>query len=177
VLQATNSVAVSVMTLFVAETLRLDVRWAGVALGVAAALEVPALLLVGRLNHRFSSLALIAAGCLAGIAFYAGMAAISGPLLLLALQLLNAAFFAVVAGVGLALFQEIIPRAGLASGLYTNTRRLGAIASGPIIALGSLSLGYRAVFAACAVLTVLALLVVALLGRLIRRAKAVGQAR
>jgi SET family sugar efflux transporter-like MFS transporter len=97
------------------------------------------------------------------------MAAVSGPLPLLALQLLNAAFFAVVAGVGLPLFQEIIPRPGLASGLYTNTRRLGAIVSGPIIALGSLAIGYRAVFAACAVLTGLALLVVALLGRVLRR--------
>jgi SET family sugar efflux transporter-like MFS transporter len=87
VLQATNSATVSVMTLFVAETLRLDVTWAGVALAVAAALEVPALLLTGRLNRRFSSLTLIAAGCPAGIAFYAGMAAVSGPLLLLALQL------------------------------------------------------------------------------------------
>jgi MFS transporter, SET family, sugar efflux transporter len=169
VLQATNSATVSIMTLFVAQTLGLDVKWAGLALGVAAALEVPALVLIGRLNHRFSSLALIAAGCLAGIAFYAGMAVVSGPLPLLALQLLNAAFFAVVAGVGLPLFQEIIPRPGLASGLYTNTRRLGAIVSGPIIALGSLAIGYRAVFAACGVLTALALLVVALLGRMIRR--------
>jgi SET family sugar efflux transporter-like MFS transporter len=174
VLQATNNATVSVMTLFVSKTLGLDVTWAGLALGVAAALEIPALLLIGRLNRRFSNLALIAAGCLAGIAFYAGMAAVSGPILLLALQLLNAGFF-VVAGVGLALFQEIIPRPGLASGLYTNTRRLGAIVSGPIIALGSLTIGYRAVFAACAVLTALALLVVAVLGRVISRSGAAEQ--
>ena len=63
------------------------------------------------------------------------MAFVTGPVLLLGLQALNAWFFAVVAGVGLTLFQEIIPRPGLASGLYTNTRRVGAIVSGPIIGL------------------------------------------
>ena len=32
--------------------------WAGIALGVAAGLEVPALILIGRLSRRFSSLRL-----------------------------------------------------------------------------------------------------------------------
>ena len=41
VLQATNSAAVSVMSVFVTQTLGLDVAWAGIALGVAAALEIP----------------------------------------------------------------------------------------------------------------------------------------
>jgi MFS transporter, SET family, sugar efflux transporter len=63
-----------------------------------------------------------------------------------------------VAGVGLALFQRIIPRPGLATGLYTNPRRVGAILSGPIIALGSIAaLGYRALFITCAILTAAAL--------------------
>jgi len=53
-LQATNAAAVSVMSLFVTRTLGLDVIWAGVTLGVAAALEIPALLAVGRLSRRYS---------------------------------------------------------------------------------------------------------------------------
>jgi SET family sugar efflux transporter-like MFS transporter len=82
------------------------------------------------------------------------MAYVAGPVLLVGLQVLNAAFFAVVAGVGLPLFQRMIPRPGLASGLYTNTRRLGAIVSGPIIGLGSVgALGYSGVFAVCAAVT------------------------
>src|SRR5262249_17330159 len=86
---------------------------------------------------------------------------------LIALQALNAWFFAVVAGVGLTLFQQIIPRPGLASGLFTNTRRVGAIASGPIIALGALSTaGYAASFAACSALTAVALAAVGVAERL-----------
>jgi SET family sugar efflux transporter-like MFS transporter len=169
-LQATNSAAVSIMSLFVTQGLGVDVIWAGIALGVSAALEIPALFLIGRLARRYSSRALIASGCVAGIAYYAGMAFVSNPATLIALQVLNAWFFGIVAGVGLTLFQRLIPRPGLASGLYTNTRRVGAIVSGPIIALGSTTaLGYQGIFAACAALTVLALLVIVLAGRPSRR--------
>ena len=49
-LQAANATVTSIMTLFVTETMRIDVIWAGIALGVAAGLEVPALVLIGRLS-------------------------------------------------------------------------------------------------------------------------------
>lgn len=60
------------------------------------------------------------------------------------MQVLNAWFVAAVIGAGLTLFQEVIPRPRLASGLFMHTRRVGAIASGPIIGLGSVTpLGVR----------------------------------
>ena len=161
VLQATNATATSILTVYVTRTMGLDVVWAGVALGVAAALEVPAMLLIGRLTGRFSHLLLIGTGCLAGIAYYAGLAFVSGPVVLLALQVPNAWFFAAVAGIGLPLFQDLLPRPGLATGLFMNTRRLGSIASGPIIAVGSLTvLGDRGIFVACSALVLVALVVV-----------------
>jgi hypothetical protein len=59
---------------------------------------------------------------------------------------------------------------GLATGLYMNTRRVGAIVSGPIIAIGSMSaLGYRGIFAVCAALTVVALVVIWAASRTTRR--------
>jgi MFS transporter, SET family, sugar efflux transporter len=169
-LQAANSAAVSIMSLFVTETLGLDVMWAGVALGVAAGLEIPALLLIGRLSYRFSNLRLIASGCVVGTVYYAAMVFVSGPVLLIGLQVLDAWFFAVVAGVGLTLFQQIIPRPGLASGLFVNTRRLRAIVSGAVISFGSLTpLGYGGIFAVCAGLTVLALVAIAVAARITKR--------
>ncbi len=164
-LQATNSSVVSILNLFVTQRLRLDVLWAGAALAIAAALEIPALLVMGRLSGRFSSLTLIATGCVAGIAYYVAMTFVHGAVLLLALQALNAWFVAAVAGVGMSLFLDIIPRPGLATGLYTNTRRLGAIVSGPVIGFGSTtSLGYSGVFPICAGLTLAALVATALVG-------------
>ena len=165
-LQAANATVTTIMTLFVTETLRIDVIWAGIALGVAAGLEVPALIVIGKLSRRFSSLALIATGCLAGIAYYVAMAYVTGPVMLLALQPLNAWCFAAIAGVGLTLFQQMIPRPGLSTGLYMNTRRVGAIVSGPIIALGSTTAwGNRGIFLTCGLLIFLALLVIATASR------------
>jgi MFS transporter, SET family, sugar efflux transporter len=165
-LQATNAAAMTIMTLYVTETLRLDVMWAGIALGVAAALEVPALVFIGRLSDRFSHLGLIATGCLAGIAYYLGLAFVTGPIVLIALQLLNAWSFAGIAGIGLPLFQQMIPRPGLSTGLYMNTRRIGSIVSGPIIAIGSLTVfGQRGIFLASAVLTLIGLAIIAIASR------------
>lgn len=108
-LQAGNATVMSIMTVFVTETMRIDVIWAGIALGVAAGLEIPVLVLIGRLSLRFSSLRLIVTGCLAGIAYYVAMAYVTGPVMLIALQPLNAWCFAAIAGVGLTLFQQMIP--------------------------------------------------------------------
>ncbi|GAA2605484.1 hypothetical protein [Paractinoplanes durhamensis] len=85
-------------------------------------------------------------------------------------HVITAWFFAAVAGVGLTLFQELITRPGLATGLYTNTRRLGAVVSGPLIGFGSATrLGYGGVFLACAVVTVAAAAGLPLLDRRSRR--------
>ena len=61
-------------------------------------------------------LGLIATSCLAGIAYFVGLAFVTGPILLIALQLLNAWSFAGIAGAGLPLFQQMIPRPGCPPG-------------------------------------------------------------
>jgi len=153
--QATNATAMTFMAIYVTETVGLPILWAGITLGIAAALEVPALIIVGRLGDRISHLALVAVGAIAGSAYYFGLAAVTEPVLLLALQLLNAISFAAISGIGLALFQDMIPGAGLSTGLFMNTRRIGSIVSGPIIALGALPLlGQRGIFLACGILAV-----------------------
>lgn len=152
--QATNATAMTFMAIYVTETVGLSIIWAGITLGVAAALEVPALIIVGRLGDRVSHLTLVAVGAIAGISYYLGLAAVTEPVLLLSLQVLNAISFAAISGIGLALFQEMIPGAGLSTGLYMNTRRIGSIISGPVIALGALPLlGQRGIFLTCAILT------------------------
>ncbi len=181
-MQGGNAAGVAVMGLFVSKGLGLPVWWAGVILGVAAGLEVPALILIGRLGRRYSNLRLIASGTVAGTAYYVVMTLASGafgpfgssPWVLVGAQVLNAWFYATVAGAGLTLFQEVIPGPGAASGTYSNAARLGAVAAGPIIATASLtSLGYGSVFAIGAVTTVLALVLVVLSARAFRMARVV----
>ena len=169
-LQATNSAAVSIMSLFVTERLDLTLIWSGIALGASALLEIPALLVIGRISRRVSSHALIMSGCVTGTVYYVAMAFVADPITLVLLQALNAWFFGIVAGVGLTVFQQMIPRPGLASGLFTNTRRIGAIVSGPIIGFGAATTaGYQGVFVVCAGLTGIAMIVVEVARRISRR--------
>src|SRR5699024_10702747 len=65
-LQAADATATSFMTVYVTQSLALDVVWAGIALGTAAGLEIPSLFLMGRLSGRFSAQLLIVTGCALG---------------------------------------------------------------------------------------------------------------
>jgi SET family sugar efflux transporter-like MFS transporter len=165
-LQTTNIATVTTTALFVIHRLHAPVIWAGIALGAAALLEIPALMLAGRFTDR--SRVLLVIGCGAGIAYYALAALASAPWQFVLLQPLNAWFFAVVAGLGLTIFQEVFPSPGLASGLFTNTRRVGAVFSGLLIsAAAAFASPYQAVYAAAALVVALVLIgfVIAAAGR------------
>ncbi|GGL26425.1 MFS transporter [Phycicoccus endophyticus] len=171
---AALSAAVSAVPLFVTQELGLDIEWGGIALGTCAALEIPVLMVLGRVTARFGPRRVVVAGSSLGLAYYLLMTVTSGPVLLVAGQALNAVFIATMSGVGLTLFQDVVGRPGLASSLFMNTTRVGAVVSGPAIALGgSGGLGYGGVFAVCALLLVLGsgTLVVSGVGRR-RRARA-----
>src|SRR5699024_5913160 len=153
-LQAANATATSFMTVYVTQSL---------ALGTAAGLEIPSLFLMGRLSGRFSAQLLIVTGCALGVVYYLALFAVQTPVGLIGIQVLNAWSFAAIAGTGLTLFQEIIARPGLATSLYMNARRVGAILSGPVIALGSVTVfGQAGIFLVCALLTLLGTVGVAL---------------
>lgn len=151
-IHAANVVTVAVLSLFVTAGLGLPVVWAGVALGLAAGLEIPGLVALGRLGERHAFSLLIGLGVLAGLGYVLGLMVVSQPWHLLALQPLNAVFVAVTSGLGLALFQRMISGPGLAAGTFGNTNRVGTILAGPVIALAGSPWGYAAVFLACAVL-------------------------
>ncbi|HMM96887.1 MFS transporter [Phycicoccus sp.] len=164
-LGAALQAAVSALPLLVTGELGLDLEWSGVALGTCAALEIPILVVLGRVTTRFGPRRVVAVGCLAGLLYYALVTLAASPVVLVVGQLPNAVFIATMSGVGLTLFQDVLGRPGLASSLFMNTTRVGAIVAGPVIAVGGTSaLGYAGVFAGCGVLTLLGL-VVLVLGR------------
>ncbi len=153
-LQATNIATVTIASLFVTRDLHSPLIWAGIILGAAALLEIPALIFIGRLHDRTAPRVLLLTGFASGVVYYGAAAFVTHPWQLLALQPLNAWFFAVVAGVGLTVFQEIFPSPGLASGLFTNTRRIGAVIAGLLIALlAAFPAPYRAVYGTAALIT------------------------
>ncbi|MFT3874866.1 MAG: MFS transporter [Propioniciclava sp.] len=173
-LQATNATSTSMMTLFTVHGLGLDPVWGGVALAVAAGIEIPALLLLGRLSARHRPLRLLIVGVIAGGLYYLGIAMVTGVVGLIAVQLLNAWFVATVQGVGMVWFMDIIPRPGIASGLFSNTFRIGAVLSGALIAVSGTAAGYTGMYLLCAALSAFALTVLLVVGRLGRRAVSPG---
>ena len=97
------------MPLYVVHELRLPERLAGILMGAAAGLEIPIMLLAGLAAKHCGKRRLMRGAVVAGVLFYCGLLFITGSWQLIALQLLNAAFIGVLAGIGMLYFQDLMP--------------------------------------------------------------------
>lgn len=105
--------------------------WTGVLYGVAAALEIPVMLLGARFLCRVSKKYQMQVAILCGIIFYAGVIYSRGFDSLLVLQIFNAIFIGLTSIVGLSWFQELLKnQQGLAATLYTNSVSVGVFFAG-----------------------------------------------
>ena len=135
------------MPLYVVQELRLPEKLAGILMGTAAGLEIPTMLLAGMVAKRFGKRCLMRSAVIAGVLFYTGLLFITGAWQLVALQLLNALFIGVLAGIGMLYFQDLMPgQAGAATTLFTNTTRVGWIIAGSIAGSVAEIWNYHAVF-------------------------------
>ncbi len=142
-----NSMYLINMPLYVVRELNLSEKLAGILMGTAAGLEIPTMLLAGMVAKRFGKRFLMRCAVLAGVLFYAGLLLITGTWQLIALQLLNALFIGVLAGIGMLYFQDLMPgQAGAATTLFTNTTRVGWIIAGSIAGVVAEIWSYHAVF-------------------------------
>jgi len=143
----TNSLYIINMPLFIIDELHLPEKLAGVMMGTAAGLEIPTMLIAGYYAKRFGKRFLMRVSAVAGIFFYAGMLTVHTPVVLLALQLLNAVYIGILAGIGMLYFQDLMPgQAGSATTLYTNTTRVGWIIAGSLAGVVAEIWSYHAVF-------------------------------
>ncbi|MHA7847560.1 sugar efflux transporter SetB [Serratia sp. D1N4] len=135
------------MPLYMVQELHLPEKLAGILMGTAAGLEIPTMLLAGMVAKRFGKRFLMRCAVIAGVLFYAGLLFITGTWQLIALQLLNALFIGVLAGIGMLYFQDLMPgQAGAATTLFTNTTRVGWIIAGSIAGSVAEIWNYHAVF-------------------------------
>ena len=97
--------------------------------------------------HLPEKLAGLMMGTVAGVLFYVGMLTVHTPALLLAMQVLNAIYIGILAGIGMLYFQDLMPgQAGAATTLYTNTTRVGWIIAGSLAGVVAEIWSYHAVF-------------------------------
>ena len=93
----------------------------------------------------------------AGVLFYIGMSSQVRPEWLLALQLANALFIGILAGLGMVYFQDLMPgRPGQATTLFTNSIRSGSILAGLLAGLIAQYWSYFGVFVVAIGLTLIA---------------------
>jgi SET family sugar efflux transporter-like MFS transporter len=142
-----NSLYIINMPLYIIHELHLPEKLAGVMMGTAAGLEIPTMLIAGYYAKRFGKRFLMRIATVAGLLFYIGMLTLHNEMMLLGLQLLNAIFIGILAGIGMLYFQDLMPgQAGAATTLYTNTTRVGWIIAGSMAGVVAEIWNYHMVF-------------------------------
>ena len=153
-----NTMYIIDMPLWISGDLGLPDRLAGILMGTAAGLEIPAMILAGYYVKRIGKRRMMTLAVAAGVLFYIGLIFFHSEHALLLLQLFNAVFIGIVAGIGMLWFQDLMPgRAGSATTLFTNSISTGVILAGVIQGALAQSYGHGAVYWAIAGISLLTL--------------------
>ena len=153
-----NTMYIIDMPLWISLELGLPDKLAGILMGTAAGLEIPAMILAGYYVKRFGKRRMMIAAVAAGVLFYLGLIFFHSRTALLALQLFNAVFIGIIAGIGMLWFQDLMPgRAGSATTLFTNSISTGVILAGVIQGAVAQSYGHFAVYWVIAAISVVTL--------------------
>ncbi len=157
-----NTMYIIDMPLWISSELGLPDKLAGFLMGTAAGLEIPAMILAGYYVKRYGKRRMMVIEVAAGVLFYTGLILFHSRLALMTLQLFNAVFIGIVAGIGMLWFQDLMPgRAGAATTLFTNSISTGVILAGVIQGAIAQSWGHFAVYWVIAVISVIALFLTA----------------
>ncbi|MDS1557938.1 sugar efflux transporter SetA [Escherichia coli] len=157
-----NTMYIIDMPLWISSELGLPDKLAGFLMGTAAGLEIPAMILAGYYVKRYGKRRMMVIAVAAGVLFYTGLILFHSRLALMTLQLFNAVFIGIVAGIGMLWFQDLMPgRAGAATTLFTNSISTGVILAGIIQGAIAQSWGHFAVYWVIAVISVIALFLTA----------------
>jgi len=153
-----NTMYIIDMPLYITADLGLPERLAGWLMGTAAGLEIPAMLLAGYYVKRFGKRNMMLFAVTAGVLFYAGLVLFKFQSALMVLQLFNAVFIGIVAGIGMLYFQDLMPgRPGAATTMFTNSISTGVILAGVLQGALVENFGHYAVYYLITLLAILAL--------------------
>ena len=157
-----NTMYIIDMPLWISSELGLPDKLAGFLMGTAAGLEIPAMILAGYYVKRYGKRRMMVIAVAAVVLFYTGLIFFNSRMALMTLQLFNAVFIGIVAGIGMLWFQDLMPgRAGAATTLFTNSISTGVILAGVIQGAIAQSWGHFAVYWVIAVISVVALFLTA----------------
>lgn len=122
----------------------------GLVVGICAGLEIPIMLLLGALGRKISNHTLIMTGSVIAFFYFVILSVSNDPLQLIAAQLLQATFVAIVMGNGLSYFTTMLPESpGVATTLYANASTIGRLAGTLGSGIIAQNAGFRSVYWAC----------------------------
>lgn len=131
-----NNMYTSSLALYTITELQLPGYTPGLLMGLVAGLEIPIMLNANKFCRFMSKTQVMALAFVFGGVFYLGMFFATTLWQLIALQLVNAIFYGLFAGVGLTLMQEQIPeRVGFTSAVYSNAFKIGVMCGASIMGL------------------------------------------
>jgi len=154
---ANNAYLIS-LPLHLKDGLGIGTEWVGWVMGTCAGLEIPFMLLAGHYAARVNIMSLVRLAGLAALVLYVGIYLADAIWQFFALQIFNAMFIGILAGLGVSVIQELMPgRSGAASALYTNTSHMGNLISSLLVGVVADIYGYHEIFMVNLLIIVLAI--------------------
>jgi SET family sugar efflux transporter-like MFS transporter len=148
-----HNLALITFPVYIVETLRGSSMQLGVLFGLAAALEIPLMILAAVIVTRMPSSRLMWIGALLSTVYFGYVSLVDTPWQIYPMQFLSAAVIAIFMGVGISYFQDMLPGVpGVATALHASTHTVGSVVSGVVFAAVAGNFGYRGVFVASALL-------------------------
>ncbi|ARJ52009.1 sugar efflux transporter [Staphylococcus lutrae] len=116
------------MPLFVTQYLNEEEKYVGHLASLCAGLEVPFMILLGMVASKIQTRTLLAIAAICGSLFFGSIGLFDSIRMMLVGQILLAAFLAVLLGIGISYFQDVLPQfPGYASTLFANAMVLGQL--------------------------------------------------
>ncbi|MFE0774881.1 sugar efflux transporter [Streptomyces sp. NPDC058861] len=165
-----NQMYLIAIALYVTKDLRLSASLVGVMAGVCAALEIPLMIMVGRVADRVGRTRIVTAAVVLAVLFFCLLPTAGTAPVLIALQLLNALWIAVITSIPMVMVQQEVPGGtGTVSALYSSTFPTAQLMAGALTGVVAAQAGYRSVFWICAGLCALAVVLLLFRTALSRR--------
>lgn len=143
---ANNAYLISI-PLHLKDNLGVGTEWLGWVMGTTAFLEIPFMLLAGYYAGRVKVMNMIKLAGISALILYVGVYYATALWHLFVLQIFNAIFIGVLAGLGVSIIQDLLPgRSGVASAFYTNTTHMGNLMSSLMVGIVADLYGYHQVF-------------------------------
>ncbi|MED4036184.1 sugar efflux transporter [Niallia taxi] len=153
---AVNAINAINTPLFIVNELHGSHAIVGIVVSVCAGLEIPIMIALGALSRKITNHSLMMISCFIAGLYFIILSTSTASWVLIAAQLLQAVFVAIVMGNGLSYFTDLLPNSpGMSATIYSNGSTIGRLVGNLGGGLFATLIGYRFVNIVCLLLVLL----------------------